>query len=861
MKKVVNGAKLLVFVFTLAVFSSATCTAVESSTASHNLKLNIYDSTSLDTILETCDQIKADQEKNHTYTDETYNHLMEACEGGHSTLDCLHDALQNNTDASECNNPDDEKDHIDDAINKLVPTGKKPTPPNTDAGSTWIFTLFGKTYAISTALLILLSCAALLAIILTIYLIQKRIGDKGINGIRIKNPWNKNSYERVYESKLAKKHEDDPLTEIIDVSQIIRKYRIKFILWHTIPMAAIVATFFALLMATAQISADSQYADISLVTTGNATVTIINIDKKTAGNTAAKPSKINQISTNIHNGGVIDADGGVFAKYTPQPVGSQTIGQFTTLLNNMTLTATKTQSTAPGSSNLSPSTNIIQSTISNPDGVLLVPATFDHTTLDGQHTFNHTLAVNLANISNITNGTYNINLTYTLTVDEPVPVQEFTFTVSTRYIRPYGDPNDYNCYGQGNFSYRVMNSRGDFSSPIAYNEFYVDPIDIVGLPYDWDITIDKGTSNQVGPINFAGETYREYYNPNPPYNPVTIGDKIILDGLRCGEDHTITITSNGSAQFGWARAYGLNGAECYFYDNNGIESSITHLNTPLPLRGFMESSTSARHAFTNIFGGCEGLENSMSLNVSNVDTSKITNFSYMFSHAHRCGTTLFTNKINSPIDISNLNTSGGVNFAGMFAYTHSDNGGLSAPIDISGLNTSHGVDFSYMFAYMHYENHNLSTSSYPKTGMRTPINLSNLDVSSGTNFTGMFAYTHGMNYVMTNVAIGQMRFHDSFKSKYALWDKTDTPNNTFAGTFAWYSRNDGYCEGHNEHDEDTDTDEWVEECFGPDEGAEPRFNDGTVLSSAGSTGLVWGDTLPYADRTGIVPAPVNDGWI
>ncbi|MCL1876508.1 hypothetical protein FWF74_00475 [Candidatus Saccharibacteria bacterium] len=283
------------------------------SSASHHITLNIYDSTSLATIIETCDQIKAEQAQNHSYTQESYNTLMEECEEGQNTLDCLEEALRNNTDTSECADPGEKKDDIEDAIddletapvnptnpnNPVVPTPpinrNSPISPNTGANSTWTITFLKKTYAIPILPFLTLSFATILAIGLTIYLIQKRIKEKGISGIKITKPWNKANYIKVYEQKLVKKHQDDPLTEIIDVSQIIRKYRIKFVLWHSVPVVAIVIAFFTLLFTTAPIMADP----LSSITIAPINNVIINVDKKNEDLTQPNITKTATITTNV----------------------------------------------------------------------------------------------------------------------------------------------------------------------------------------------------------------------------------------------------------------------------------------------------------------------------------------------------------------------------------------------------------------------------------------------------------------------------------------------------------------------------------------------------------------------------------
>ena len=435
-----------------------------SATVSHTLKLNVYDSTSLVTMIETCDSIRADQTKNNTYTKETYEELMKACNEAEQTLDCINEALQNNTDVSECGDPETKKEEVEDILKQLVPTNPRDPrllPPNTDT-NTWNLTLFGKTYAIPLLPFITLSIATIAGIVLTIFLIRRHIKKNGIrisrlsfrfpylssraqprdlfsqgtttridssttlrsarndrgdatahrnDGERVKiaNPWSKDSYKVIYQQNLVDKHKDDPLTEILDVSQIVKKYRIKYVLWHTVPVLAIVGAFVALVLTTAPTQAISDYADISLTTIGGATTTIINVDKASAGNTNSYGTSIQAINTDIHDGGLIDEEGGVYAKYDAP----------TELTANLTLTAE--QSTPAPANNPLPNVTLTESTITNPNGPLIIPAEFDSTNIDGENTFAHTVTLTLSDIADIVGGSYTIELTYTLTAEEPAP--------------------------------------------------------------------------------------------------------------------------------------------------------------------------------------------------------------------------------------------------------------------------------------------------------------------------------------------------------------------------------------------------------------------------------------------------------
>ena len=403
-----------------------------SATASHTLQLNIYDSTNISTLTKTCDDIRAEQAANGTYTQESYDALMEACEEAEDVLNCIEQAMLNNTDASECGDPDDTED-IEDAMEKLEPVDKpgnpprpggKALPPNT--GSTWYTTIFGKDYAIPIVPFVILSIATLAGIGLTVFLTRRRITKQGISGIKIPNPWSRNSYELVYERKLAKKHADDPLTEIIDVSNIVRKYRIKYTLWHTVPTLAIVFAFFTLIITTAPTMADSEYADISLSTIDSSSTTILNIDKATVGNAFNATANITAINTDIHDGGNVDMDGGVYAKYVAKPLPGQSSGDFMAVSDNMTLNATQT---TPGGMGLS------SVDLSGSDQ-LIVPSNFVDGDLNDDNVFPHALNMSLDNIEDIPVGIYNFDIEYLLTAKEPVfkPVTTGTWNSYGNFI-------------------------------------------------------------------------------------------------------------------------------------------------------------------------------------------------------------------------------------------------------------------------------------------------------------------------------------------------------------------------------------------------------------------------------------------
>jgi len=184
----------LVIISMLALSSILMTLAYAANSTSHQVKINVYDSTNLINVLETCETIKTGQTQNHTYTTGSYNAMVQECEQGQNTLSCLNNAIQSNADASECNNPDDETEDIEDAIRHFVPAGvdcatnpnapgcgtydpdpdpdpddpipgtptptgtSKPNPPRT---GTFDLDVFGKTYTVSTVPFTLLTIATI----------------------------------------------------------------------------------------------------------------------------------------------------------------------------------------------------------------------------------------------------------------------------------------------------------------------------------------------------------------------------------------------------------------------------------------------------------------------------------------------------------------------------------------------------------------------------------------------------------------------------------------------------------------------------------------------------------------------------
>ena len=107
----------------------------------------------------------------------------------------------------------------------------------------------------------------------------------------------------------------------------------------------------------------------------------------------------------------------------------------------------------------------------------------------------------------------------------------------------------------------------------------------------------------------------------------------------------------------------------------------------------------------------DGLENILEIDLSNFDTSKVTNMSFMFSGMSHLTT----------LDLSNFDTSQVTNMNNMFS-------GMSnlTTLNLSNFDTSQVTNMNNMFSGMS----NLTT-----------LNLSNFDTSQVTNMSNMFAVT------------------------------------------------------------------------------------------------------------------------
>ena len=138
-------------------------------------------------------------------------------------------------------------------------------------------------------------------------------------------------------------------------------------------------------------------------------------------------------------------------------------------------------------------------------------------------------------------------------------------------------------------------------------------------------------------------------------------------------------------------------------------SDIPNLTT-LNLSNFDTSNV------TNMGAMFRGVSNLTTLNLSNFDTSKVTNMGSMFFHASNLTT----------LNLSNFDTSKVMYMKSMFSNMYN----LTA-LNLSSFDTSNVIDMGYMFS-------NVSNL--------TNLNLSNFDTSKVTDMSGMFS---GMSNLTT----------------------------------------------------------------------------------------------------------------
>ena len=175
---------------------------------------------------------------------------------------------------------------------------------------------------------------------------------------------------------------------------------------------------------------------------------------------------------------------------------------------------------------------------------------------------------------------------------------------------------------------------------------------------------------------------------------------------------------------------------------------------------------------TDMNGMFQGMSNLTTLNLSNFDTSKVTNMESMFSHMFSL----------TSLDLSNFDTSKVTNMGGMFVAMHSP-----TSLNLSNFDTSKVTDMSFMFFNMsnltslnlsNFDTSKVTDMSYMFSGMSnlTTLDLSNFDTSKVTDMGLMFGNMSNLitldlsNFDTSNVTNMQSMFYldDEIKSKDKL---------------------------------------------------------------------------------------------
>ena len=195
---------------------------------------------------------------------------------------------------------------------------------------------------------------------------------------------------------------------------------------------------------------------------------------------------------------------------------------------------------------------------------------------------------------------------------------------------------------------------------------------------------------------------------------------------------------------------GPTNAKIYSNDEKVNDISKTIYATPL-------SETNITYAYKLTIGGKGGIianenmvgyflgffshfVNRVSIDLSALDTSEVTNMKGMFA---RCSS--LTN-----LDLSNFDTSNVTDMSNMFSECN----GLTS-LDVSKFNTSKVTDMSNMFSYCNYltdlDLTNIDTSNvtnmssmFENCNSLTSIDVSNFDTSKVTNMSSMFDNCHSL---------------------------------------------------------------------------------------------------------------------
>jgi len=420
------------------------------------------------------------------------------------------------------------------------------------------------------------------------------------------------------------------------------------------------------------------------------------------------------------------------------------------------------------------------------------------------------------------------------------------FTATTNYVPPSGPcgTGDYEC-----ILFTIDTTDGTYSIPTSGRVANMDHT------YDWDVYVDGILTTDCPSGNCTG-TGSDYNAPGV--------DGIALTGLSNGE-HQIKILPHSSPTPGWGNAFGHGG-----WGESNSSSNLNKLisiDAPLTTMAFSpkttESTTNAERMFALMFNGCPNLTTPARI----IDTYKLPNTVTILSK--------------------------------FLSFLHSDNKSLTAPIDLSGLsgwlNKNNSItDLPSFMIGVHYDNF-----------FTNPINLTPISGwfdanSSITDLSQFLSEIHSQNPNLTHpidltpvsgwfVANNSITDLSNFISEIHYWNDDMTETIDLTPLSEWFSSNRSFSylnrflyETHMNNPNLTLSGQmilpnWIKTAT---QGAtsiwnvlstfyrtfytsttkngdtgEPRFQDGTVLSSLGTPTT---NNQAYTNRSGITP--VNTNW-
>jgi len=393
--------------------------------------------------------------------------------------------------------------------------------------------------------------------------------------------------------------------------------------------------------------------------------------------------------------------------------------------------------------------------------------------------------------------------------------------------------------------------------------------------FDWDIFIDDQPITECnGGNNCSG---------------MGGWDKVITFTVPSGQ-HQVKILPHNGPEPGWGNAFGM-------YNSPEIISIDAPLTTMAFAPKISESITDASAMFSYIFSKCQNLTNGATI----IDTYKlpntITDLSYFLESAHGDSDNIITGMDLSGLDGWLYDNTSIVDLRGFLDYAHAYNYNLTTPVKLPRMfkNNNSIEDLSDFLVWTHDSNISLSApvSLTPLQGwfsnntsitnlygflikthvnneiLDTPINLSPISSwfnnnSSINRLDSFLNGTHDSNNLSEPIDLtpisGWFAPNRSFAVLHSLLQCTyyDNPNLTLTGQAIFPNWIKTATQNGtpilNASGGPFYQTFYLSSAQGSDTG-EPKFQDGTVLSSLGQPSS---STQTYTNRSGITP--LNTNW-